>query len=145
MAGLEDIRRALAANLRAVLPADEGHVSPYFDEAPKTPCLQVAGVSEVERIDFADGKRFEIVVEGILGSIVDRASQRLLDRWLEEEAVDAAFEEPLTSRLLDNGTVQTGQAAAADSGAYLRFGGQGRLLRGQTTLLVATWIGEFRT
>lgn len=151
MADLQAIRRGLAAQLRTVLPATEGHVRVYWEDTPPTPCLQVVGVDEMERNDFADGKRFQIVVEGVMGEIVSRSSHALLDEWLESNAVDGALEDDqgpngaLTKRLLDDGTVQAGQAPAADSVAFVRYGGSGRIVRGQTPLLVATWFFEVIT
>lgn len=151
MADLEAIRRGIAAELRTVLPADEGHVSPYFAETPPMPCLQVVGVGDMERIDFADGKRFEIVVEAVLGLVSDKAAQRRLDGWLESNAVDGQIEDAntptgaLTSRLLEDGTVQTGQAVACDSIALESYGGPSRIRRDNAEFLVATWTFEVLT
>ncbi len=150
-ADLQAIRRGLGAELRTVLPATEGHVQLYYTDSPPTPCLQVVGVSEMDRIDFDDGGRFEIGIEGVLGNVNDRASHTLLDKWIESSAIDGAMEAAnsqigaLTKRLLDDGTTQAGQPAACDTVTLIRYQGAGRLERAQTPLLVATWIFEVRT
>lgn len=147
MASLADIRRALGANLRLVLPADEGHVAPYFLPAPKVPALQVVGAVAHESADFGGGHRYEVAIEGIFGLVVDRASQMRFDSWIEEGALEWALDSdvnPLTSRLLDDGTIDEGNDAVGTS-QLLRFEALDRVLRGQTEVLVATWIAEVWT
>lgn len=142
---LDDGRRAIAANLRLLLPGDEGHVSPYFQETPKIPALQVLGISDFEFADIGGGLRYELGIEGVLGRLADRASQKRLDEWIHGggilEALDSSVH-PLTSRLQDDGTVDEMEADAGQS-AYLRFGGQARMKRGSADVLIATWFCEW--
>jgi hypothetical protein len=142
---LDDARRALAANLRLVLPASEGHVGAYFQDAPKIPALQVMGVNDFDFADVGGGIRYELGIEGILGRIVDRSSQTRLDEWIHGGGILYALDSsvnPLTSRLRDTGVIDEGEEDAGTS-AYLRFGGQGRLKRGGVDVLVATWFCEW--
>jgi len=142
---LDDGRRAIAANLRLVLPADEGHVSPYYQETPALPTLQVLGVSDYEFADIGGGVRYELGIEGVLGRLADRASQRRLDEWIHGGGLLYALDSsvnPLTSRLQDDGSLDEGEDDAGQC-AYLRFGGQARLKRGSADLLIASWFCEW--
>lgn len=145
MTTIDDGRRAIAANLRAVLPASEGFVSPYFVDAPKLPALQVVGVSDYEVADIGGGMRYEVGVEAMLGRVVDRAAQMLLDEWIHTGGVVNALDSsinPLTSRLLDNGTIAEEEADAGQLN-YLRYGGPAKLPRGGVEVLIATWFCEW--
>lgn len=151
MADLEAIRLGLAAALRTALPADQGHVSPYFSDVVTTPALQVVGLDEGEyyTMGFAGGgDSLFFIIEAIVGRVVDRVAQTWLDRFVSAEgaySLKAALEadKTLTSRLLDDGTVQTGQAAAAQFVILRRYRGQARIKQenGQD-VLVGSWIVE---
>lgn len=153
MADVEAIRRGLAAQLRTVLPANRGHVSAYFDPAPRMPCLQVAGVQRMERNDFGDGRTFDFVIEGVFSmSHTDSGAQRLLDEFIADNAVDEAVEADgdgagaLYSRLLDDGTVTTLDDPAAASVAFVEYLGVSReTLRTGGEALLATWVVQVVT
>ena len=142
---MENIRRGLAALLRPAFPEDVGHVSPYFDLAAPGPCLQVAGVEHMERIDFANGRDFTILIEGVFSASPDPAGQKILDRLLIEQAVDEAVEADNTgsgalfSRFQDDGTIDTGQPAAADSVTFLEYRGSARDVIGSRQVIVCNW------
>jgi hypothetical protein len=142
---LDDARRAIAANLRLVLPTSEGHVSPYFTDQPKIPALQVVGVTDYEIADVGGGIRYEIGIEGVLGRIADRASQARLDEWIHGGGIVYALDSsvnPLTRRLRDSGVIDEGEEDAGTC-SLVRFGGQARLVRGGADALVATWFCEW--
>lgn len=144
MATLDDIRRALAANLRLVLPEDEGHVGAYYQGSTKVPALHVMGVTGVEVIDIAGGLRYEIGIEGALGRIVDRASWQRLDQWVEGGGMLYALDSdvnPLTSRLLDTGQIAEEEEDAGTC-AFLRVGVPLTLTRGGVDVLIQTWFCE---
>lgn len=143
MANVENIRRGLAALLRTALPADEGHVSPYFDASISTTCLQVAGIERMEPSEFG-GKTWTVAIEGVFSFNAEPKSQKILDTLIE--TVPAALESDstptgaLTSRFLEGGTIATGQAAAADSVTFIEYrGAVPEQLKNGTLVLVATW------
>lgn len=145
MSQLEDIRRAIAANLRVVLPEDVGHVSPYLDEKAKPPTVQVVGVVDYSLESVGGGvTRYEIGVEAMCGLITQKGASKRMDSFIESGAMMAALDSslnPLTSRLLEDGTVEEDEEDAGVCN-YLRFGGPGRLVRGGAEVLVATWFCE---
>jgi len=131
---LEEIRRGLAANLRAALPADEGSVSPYLEDDPTSPCLQVAGVESLDYVDAGmyGGGVLTMIVEGAVSLAgTSRGAQKIFDRWIlgpggVREAIEA--DPQLTSRLLDDGTVEAGHPPAADALVVREFRGYQREL-----------------
>jgi hypothetical protein len=140
---LTAIRVALAANLRTV---PDCQVSPWLLASPASPSLQVVGPREFEPTTFGDHHSILMVVEGCVPGVLDRGSFEKFDAWItgatDEQDVWAAIEsdDSLTKRLLDNGTVQTGQTAVADSVAVERFNGYTRTtLLNQTEALVGEW------
>lgn len=151
MFDVTEIRRGLAALLRDALPEDEGHVFPWLQENPMPPTLCVAGIQRdgLTFLTFGDDPGVEImfVIEAWLGYASDIGAQRTLDGLLSSDAVAAALESDgngsgaLYSRLQDDGTILTGQSAAADSVAVMSYMGQERLPRatGQDILL-AQWL-----
>jgi hypothetical protein len=145
MPDFDSIRRGLAANLRAALPAAEGLVSPYLLADPKKPCLQVAGIERMEPHDFGDGRDYTILIEACLALGEGIAAQRKLDELID--SVPAAIESnlTLTSRLLDNGTVQTGQAAACDALAFVEYRGAGKQSIAGTECLLGVWAVQVVT
>ncbi len=147
MADLEAIRRGLAALLRDALPETEGQVSPWLIANPTKLSLQVAGIDEMTRTDFADGTRWVFLIEASLSDASNQGSQRTLDDLIT--AVPEALEDDetsagaLTKRLQDDGTVDTGEDPAADSVAFLEYRGAQRVTReGGGTMLSATWAVE---
>lgn len=150
MEDITNIRRGLAALLRDVLPANEGQVNAWWHENPSTPCLQIAGVQELEKTSFGPGGlRIVFAVEAVIGLASDVRAQQILDGMLATDQIPTAVESSntpsgaLTSRLQDNGTVLTGQTAAADSVAFLRFLGQAPFqLRNGVEVLLGTFLVE---
>jgi hypothetical protein len=149
MADIEAIRRGLAGNLRAV---PDCQVSAYLLDNPTAAALQVAGFDEIDYVQsFGDDTSFSFVIEGSAGLASDIGSQQRFDRWLGatgDESVKSALEanRTLTSRLLDNGTVQTGQVALADDLQVRLFRGyrKARLANGSEVLL-GDWLVELVT
>jgi hypothetical protein len=149
MADVENIRRGLAALLRTVLPADQGHVSPYFDAAISTTCLQVAGIERMAPSEFG-GKSWTFTIEGVFALNVEPKSQKILDGLVETVAAalesDSGASGALTSRLLEDGTTETGQPAAAEDVTFIEYrGAVPEALKNGTTVLVATWAVEVLT
>jgi len=144
----DDIRRGIAALLRTALPADEGHVDAYFRDSPPVPALQVVGPREMERIDYGTGRRWLIAVEGCFGLTNEVMAQKKLDALIEPVAdaveSDTTTTGALFSRLQDDGTILTAQAAAAQSVAFVRLE-QPSKQQTETEadrLLVASWLFE---
>src|SRR5262245_302116 len=113
---MQDIRRGLAANLRAI---EDCVVSPWLAENPVRDCLSVAGLERGEYDEGAfgvlasdRGGSFPIIIEGVVslaGGL--RAAQDRFDDWIlwaVPEAIESDVR--LTSRLNDDGTTTTGQA-----------------------------------
>lgn len=149
MANVENIRRGLAALLRTALPSDEGHVSPYFDASISTTCLQVAGVEKMEPSEFG-GKSWTFIIEGVFALNAEPKSQKILDGLIEGVATaiesDSSSTGALTSRLLENGTVQTGQTAAAQDVTFIEYRGTVlEQLKNATPVNVATWAVQVLT
>lgn len=150
-ADLDDIRRGLAAALRLALPEDEGHVSAFFSDNPPTPALQVVGLDEGEYYTLGfkgGGDTWSFVVEAVVGKVSDRLAQTWLDRFAQstgDYSIKLALEadQQLTKRMLDDGTVSTGQPAAAQYVILRRYRGQQRVRQenGQDAL-VGSWIVE---
>lgn len=151
MADITAIRRGLAALLRDALPADEGHVYPWLQDNPQVPTLCVAGIQAdgLKLLTFGDDPGVEalFIIEAWLGTASDVGAQRYLDGLLSSNAVAAALESDedgdgaLYSRLQDDGTVLTGQTAAADSVAVMGYLGQTRLARPMgPDVLLAQWL-----
>lgn len=152
MADFDDIRRGLAANLTVLRP--DYQVSAYLLDDPSPPTLQVAGVESIDYDTGGYGDRADthsFVIEACFSGTSDIGSQQLLDALLAPTgatSLKAAVEadRTLTSRLLDDGTVQTSQPAAV---AYLRvtaYRGQSRFtLPNGTDVLLASWTVEVAT
>ncbi len=154
MADLSVIRSALGANLRTALPADQGQVSAYLLDSPTSPCLAVAGVDAdgAEPLSFRRGAQaWFMVIEAFLGRASDIGGQKWLDKFLATtggNSVQAAVlsDRQLTSRLLENGTVQPGQAPAADDVGYVRYRGQSRFtVPAGYEVLLASWTFQVIT
>ena len=151
MADVEAIARGIGALLRTVYPAGTGHVSHVFKETPTPPTLQVIGV---ERMTPQQGGMtapgewqgdWVFLVEAYLGLISEQAAHQRLYALLSTDAVPGEVESDgdgagcLYSRLLDNGTVQTGQSAAAESIEFLEYRGPQRVERGAAGALTGTF------
>lgn len=149
MADLDAIRRGLAANLRDALPAGDGHVGAYMLDSPTPPALQVVGLDEIDYDTLGYGGAGDthlLIVEAVLGRFSDIGSQKTLDNLLSgADSVKAALESDklLTSRLEDDGTVTTGQPAAAEWLKVRRYRGQTRFaLPNGNEVLLASWLVE---
>lgn len=150
MPELDDICEGLAANLAAI---PDTQVSAYMLDNPTPGMLQVAGLDEIEYDKtFGRDDTLFVVVEGcasLAGG--DIASQKRFRRWLASsgtESVKAAIEadRQLTKRLQHDGTVQTGQPAAADTLRVTRFRGYRRhRLENGTEVLLGDWIVQVET
>jgi len=151
LADVDDIARGIGALLRTVYATDEGHVSHTFQETPQPPTLQVVGV---ERMTPEQGGMtapgdwqgdWIFLVEAYLGLISEKRAHQRLNELLSDNAVAAAVEGDsngagcLYSRLLDNGTVQSGQAAAAESIEFVEYRGPQRVERGAAAALTAVF------
>lgn len=150
MPELDDIRQGLAANLAAI---PDTQISAYMLDNPTPGMLQVAGLDEIEydRTYGRDDTLF-VVIEGCASlASGDIGSQKRFDRWLASsgaESVKAAVEsdKTLTKRLQPDGTVQTGQPAAADALRVTRFRGYRRQrLENGTEVLLGDWIVQVET
>ena len=92
MAGFDDIRRGLAANLAAL---DGFFVSAYLKDDPTLPALQVAGVEPFEygnTFRRAGGDTMRFIVEAALPRDLDISASHLLDSLL-------ALQESMAPRL----------------------------------------------
>lgn len=152
MPALDDICRAIAGNLAAI---PDTQVSAYLLDNPTPGTLQVAGPGS---IDFDTGgfgrdDTFFILIEGCASLAAgDIGSQRRFRRWCDSSgahSVKQAVESDknLTKRLLDDGTVQTGQPAVADDLRVTEFPretNRERLENG-TVVLVGRWIVQVET
>lgn len=153
MADIEAIYRGIAAELRAVLPADEGQVYPWLLDNPTYPSLMVAGLDRegLEATGFGDDKRLIVVVEAALGLASDVGAQKLLTSWLAlvPDTIEAANDPALgalTQRMDDDGVVTTGQAVACDSISFERYRGQARFqFPSGDVALLASWAFEVLT
>lgn len=123
-------------------------VSPFLLDSPTPRMLMVAGVDDVTYLDFGDGVEWTILVSAALGLLTDQASQKTLRRLLAPSGGDsivAALEadQSLTTKLNNDGTVSTGQSAAADSIAFSEYRGQiSPVLADGSQILLATWAFE---
>lgn len=153
MADIQTISEAMAgalATLRDDVDNFIGQVSPYLLDSPTPPSVMVAGVDDFTMLDFGENPsvQWTILVSAVLGDLSDKGSQRLLNRLLApsgSESLVAVLEadQALTKRLNADGTVSTGQSAAANSIAFSEFRGQiSPVLDDGTRVLVATWAFE---
>ena len=151
MAGLLEIRQGIAANLKTIADIQ---VSAYLLENPTGPALQVAGVDSVEYDTGGFSGRDDswiVIVEGAAGKVSDIGAQKRFDRWLTKsgsESVKAAIEtdKTLTSRLNDDGSVSTGQAAAAITLRVTDFRGYRRVqLANGVEVLLGDWAVQVET
>lgn len=130
MATVDDIRLALAANLRQ-LP--DVQIFPYPRIDVTTPALSVAGIREVDYLsDMGPGATMLFEIEGFTGSTSLDAAVKRFDRWVYPEGDDsvrAALEadQKLTSRLkADRVNVLADQASAAAAVQLRTFEGYRR-------------------
>lgn len=145
---LQNIRRGLAANLRA-LP--DCQVSPYLLDSPTGPSLQVAGFDGIDfQQSFGRTTMLQVVVEGVTplagGS---RGAYERFDEWiLGDLSVQDVLEadQTLTSRLRDNGSVLENQDPVADSVAVQEFRGYRRVrVANNIEVLLGDWLLEVLT
>lgn len=145
---INDIRRGLAANLRAL---EDCQVSPWLLDSPTGPTLQVAGF---EGIDYAQSygqtSSLEVVIEGatpLAGGI--RGAYERFDVWLlGDDSVWDSLEanQTLTSRLRDNGSVLENQSPVADAVAVQEFRGYRRTrLANNIEVLLGDWLVQVIT
>ncbi|HSE44720.1 MAG TPA: hypothetical protein VLA89_05260 [Gemmatimonadales bacterium] len=145
---MQDIRRGLAANLRTI---EDCTVSPWLQENPVRDALSVAGPEKMEYAEGAFGSLasdrggpLTIIVEGVTslaGGL--RAAQDRFDNWILWEVPEAIESDVrLTSRLNDDGSTTSGQAAACDALAVREFRGyrRERLGNGTDEFLVGDWV-----
>ncbi len=144
MADFDAIRRGIAAQLRTVLPEDQGHVSAYWEAAPKANALQVEGIERMVKDDFGDGRSYLIRIEGVFPLNNEISAQKTLDGLIDTVADVIEADQYLTSRYQDDNTVLTGQAAACDAIAFNEYRGAGltTLPGGTVKAMVAVWVAE---
>lgn len=151
MSVMEDVRRGLAANLRAVTGCA---VSPWLIPDPVNDALSVVGFDLDGRVEYNEGGFGElasdrgasapIIIEGVVSMAGGlRAAQDRFDAWvlwLVPEAIESDVR--LTSRLNEDGTILTGQSPACDSLAVREFRGYSRQRLGDGTgdHLVGSWV-----
>lgn len=147
MADIDAISRGIAALLRDVYPAGEGHVSHTFQEAPTPPTLQIVGVERmVPDGSFADEYDWTFVIEAYLGLVTDRGAHAKLNELLSDSGVPSAVESDidgdgcLYSRLQDDGTVLANQQAAASDIQFVEYRGPLRVDRGGQGALTGTFV-----
>lgn len=148
MADFDDIRRGLAAKLRTVLSEADGHISPYFRLKPPTPCLQVAGITNVVKTDFDDGRTYTVTIEGVFALGDEIQAQIQLDDLID--AVPDALEGNtaagwLFERYQDDNTTLSGQPAACDGVSFTRYRGAGRQTLDTVEVWIASWEFEVVT
>jgi hypothetical protein len=110
----------------------------------------VAAVDEFEPLDFGvpPSVRWTILIEACLGLVSDIGSQILLNKLLAPSGATSLVatveaNQSLTNRLDVNGTLTTGQSAAADSVAFSEYRGQNRFtLKSGSEVLLAVWAFE---
>ena len=145
---MQDIRRGLAANLRAI---EDCVVSPWLQENPVRDALSVAGPEKMEYAEGAFGADasdrggpLTIIVEGVCslaGGL--RAAQDRFDDWILWEVPEAIESDVrLTSRLNDDGSVTEDEDPACDALAVREFRGyrRERLGNGTDEFLVGDWV-----
>lgn len=128
-------------------------VSPYLLDNPVPPAIEVTGV---QRIDYDTvyaraGDDLTWLIEAVVPPLNDIGGQMKLDLLLDaaaglslKEAAEA--DRQLTSRLLDDGTVQTGQPAACSDLRVTTFNSVGRItLRNGVEVLAASWAVQVIT
>ena len=155
MNNLTAIRQGLAANLAVAFQPDY-QVSAYMLSAPVPPGFQIVP----DRVDFHQELQnpglYRFLVIGHVGFVVTEGAQDNLDALLTDrvdvsdplsvrEALEA--DQQLTSRFNKDGTVTTGQPAAADdvtvtfASGYREYALQGS----QQMVLGCVWTVEVRT
>lgn len=148
MPGFDDIASGLAASL-AVL--DGFQISQFFLDHPTPDTIQVSGVDEVE-YDVAfhsAGVSHDIwlvEIEACLLRTEDISAQVVLRKLMSpvgagslKEAIEA--DSRLTSRMLDDLSIETDQDPACDDLHVEKYQGQARhRLEDGTDVLLATWI-----
>jgi hypothetical protein len=146
---LTDIREALAANMHTLLHSElVKQVSPWLLDNPTLPCLQVAGVRNIE-YDQAfqrGGDSLFIVIEAAIGRATDVGAQKTLDRLLAASgptSLKAAVEADtsLTSRYNVDDGLRHDFEPACDDLQVETYEGQARFtFPTATDALLATWI-----
>lgn len=150
------IRQGLGANLAVTYAALGFQVKPFALSAPVPPGFQML----LDRVDFHEELGLptlvRFIVLGTVGYADDVDAQEKMDALLNDQenvsdplSVAQALEsdQSLTSRLLDDGSVVTGQPKAADDvtarfvQAYRLYPMQG----GQQLILGAEWVVEVLT
>lgn len=131
----------MAANLTVLKP--DWAVSAYLLDNPTPGMIQIAGMSEVEYLDFGGGAERTFVVEAVASLGNDVGAQKQLDKLMDggENDLKAAIEaDPtLTMRLGDDGEVDISQEPACDDLECI-FQSQGRFTpQNGVPVLLATW------
>ena len=153
---LTAIRSALGANLATVYAPLGFQVKPFALSAPVPPGFQML----FDRADFHQelqrGELLRFIVLGTVGYADDVDAQEKMDALFNDQAnvsdplsVRQALEadQALTSRLMDDGSIVTGQPSVGDdvtvdfSAAYRLYPAQG----GQQLILGGEWIVEVVT
>lgn len=147
MPDLNAICEGLAANLTACLDDDVVKtVTPWLDDNPTMPSLQVAGVQTMTRESYGDTYRITLLVQALIGRGSDQHSQKLLNRlavgdntctsvW---DAIEA--NRTLTARYNPADGLTTSQSAAADDVAVVSYDGAARFTNANgVDALVGTW------
>lgn len=149
----DDICRGLAANLSVL---NGYQISPWFLDNPTPDAIQVSGASDID-YDVAFENRgvshdmWNIEIEACIQRTVDVAAQLALAKLISpdsEGSLKAALEADnrLTSRFLDDMTVQTGQPPACDDLHVIRYRGTARhTLEPGFDVLLATWTVQVLT
>lgn len=123
------IRQGLAANLAAVFQPDHAHVYANMVSDPGTPSLQVWPDEIAYHETLQEGVQTGLmIVQALVGVTGDQGVQQTLDAMLASAgslSVPAAIEADtdLTSRLEPDGTLLTGQDAAAYDVTVIRCTG----------------------
>lgn len=141
-----------------MLRSDGFQISPWFQEAPRSPTLQVVGLEDIDydivfQHDGYDntGDRLVVIVEAAIPAKNDLATQMRLDKLHGASSLKAALEadDTLTSRWQDDQTVTGGHAAACDQLRVRRYRGQTRSIvqrdSGGVDVLLAHWEVELLT
>jgi hypothetical protein len=118
-------------------------------DAPTLPALQIAGLRTIDYdIEFhtpsgaMEGHRLTVVIEAAVSKGLDVQAQKTLDELHSEKSVKAALEadDRLTSRLLDSGTVTTGNDPACDALRVISYDLNGSFtLNSGVEVALATW------
>lgn len=146
MADINAICEGLAANLTELLDDDiVKTVTPWLDDNPTMPSVQVAGVQAMTRDAFGDSYQITLLVQALIGRASDQHSQKLLNQLVSGDGVTSVWDaiesnRTLTSRFTPADGLTANQQPAADDVAVVSYDGAARFTnQNGVDALVGTW------